>query len=184
MIKATFKADELIEDYKSKLLRFPDAMRAAMNESAAQGRTFSAKQITEKYNILSADVKYNLKLTKATNARLLMQIDGYGAGISLRRYAAKRSSKLQKTSGGVKRYIVRAKIFKSKPPEIVRGIFGLSGKLKTTMKRSGTSRLPLDKAFGPGMAYLFSDRIKQQTINKIQFVFPNIFINKFKYFYQ
>mgnify|MGYP005864260721 CR=1 FL=1 len=183
MIAAIFKADMVIKDYKSVSNKFPDAMQAAMNDSAAQAKTYAAKEITDVYNIKSADIKSNFKLIKATNARMVLQITGYGAGISLRRFAATRSKRLTTTQSGVKRHVIGAKIWKSRTKQEISGVFGLSGKLKTVMKRSTSERFPIQKAFGPGVAYMFNDKLKNKTINHIELIFPKILDNKIKFFY-
>jgi len=178
MISARLEAKDFIADYKKKALRFPRATNAAINDMASQTKTFISKEIRTEYNIKASDLNKNFKLKRSTWKTLNARIEGTGKGISIRKFAAK--SQL-KSFGDYKRFAITAKIKKSGSRKIIPGVFGLRGKLSTTVKLKNGK---IVKAFGPGVANMFNDKIKAKADRFIQVKFPVIFERMIKFMNQ
>ena len=184
MITATLKAKDFIEDYQKKVRRFPLAMNATHTDLGNQTKTLIKKEIKNEWNIKDKDLNKNFKLVKSfSTSPKRIQFYGIGRGIGIRVFAAKVSSKPVKTDSGKYRYVIKAKIKKSGSQELISGAFGLRGKNKSILARKTTERFPLRKVYGPGLAVMFNDDIKNKAITFVKFKFPIIFDNKVKFFY-
>lgn len=180
MITATLKASEVIEDYKKKEIRFPKAVNRSINDITGQTKTFASKEIRSEFNIKAQDLNKNFKVKKSTWKNLSSSITGYGRGISIRAFGAKA---VIKKFGDYQRWTVTVKIKKTGTRKIPGG-FGLRGRLKTVVRRTGEGRFPIEKMYGPGVATMFDEDVKKKADNFIRIKFPVILEKNINFMYE
>lgn len=130
-----------IKDYKQKAIKFPKAVNAAINQTAAKAKTFASKEIRTKYNITAAIFNKSFTIKKSSWNYLHAELIAIGRGISLKRFGATSSRRPVRTPAGNKRIIVKAKVIKSGQKKFIPGAFMVN----TVMKRTTSTRLPIEK---------------------------------------
>lgn len=178
MINTKLEAKDLIEDYKKKALKFPHATNSAINKVAVQTKTFISKEIRSEYNIKAALLNKNFHIEKSTWKTLRAKIEGTGAGIGLKQFGAKRTSRAIKQKSGKKRFQVQVKIKKGKPIERISGNIFMGKKI--VWERTETH--PFERVYGPGVAAMFNRKMQNKASIFIQNKFPAILENEIKFF--
>lgn len=179
MINAKLEAKDLIDDYKKKAIKFPRAVNSAINKITTQTRNYIIKDLLTVYNIKSPDLKKSFSIRKSNWKTLTAKIDAYGKGISFTRFGTKFPSKQTKGPSGKRRYVVKVKIMKSKPPSVASNVFMIPNKKTFFRERGGK----VEKAYAVGPAQMFNDKIKNKADIFIRQNFPAILEHDIDFFY-
>ncbi len=140
---------------------------SAMNRAITAGRTQLSKGIREKYIIRAADIKGTLSTKKATSGNMQASVSSEGRPIELIKF------KVRKLKSG---YFAQVK--KGGGGRLPHSFFVSVGKAGL-YHRETSSRLPIQREFGPSIPKMASDTNVSATVEKrIQEVFQARFAHE------
>ena len=122
------------------------AISRAMNRAILAARTAGTKAVRQEYVISAKDVKADMTMKKASYTNLHASLTARGPMIDLMQFKVKIQSKgvfaqVKKGGGGI----------------IPKAFFASTGKSAGVFHRTTTSRLPIQREFGPSIAQMFGN---------------------------
>lgn len=157
------------------------AINSTIPRTARKARTEVSKQIRSVYAIKAATVKETVTLRTERKTDEVFSILSYrGASLPIDRFSTSVRSKA--TPKG-RRTAVSARVKKSGGRKLVKGGFPLQGRTGPTMKRTGDSRLPIERVFSLSVPQMLNDDIHRRVQAKIE-ADANIELNRNLQFFQ
>jgi hypothetical protein len=143
------KLPELRRKFDPKIVE--QSLQRALQLAATKTRTRISKEVRVTYNIKAGAIGKNVALRRLPEGRLLLYT---GPLIGLDKFGAR--GKNVKTAHG-KRRGVTVQVKKTAARKLVKGGF-VGGKGKVIFKRTGESRLPIKRLFGPAIAQMVANQ--------------------------
>lgn len=146
------------------------AMTAALNKTITGVRTDTNREVRADYVIKQADVTKQLKARKASRNSLVAELNGTYDPISLEKFKVtpKRTSGIRPAGG------LKVSVKKGSSSRIEHAFMANLGGSARVATREGTSRLPIQKRFGPAVVQMLNNpdvddriqRLAQERLNK------------------
>jgi len=163
-MKMDINVDEkMYIEVQRKLGRFhkkaPNAISNSLNRAASNINKNVKKEVRKEYHIKSKDVGSTLKVTKASRSSLGAEVRSKGELIPLDRFKVSPKTVNPKRKSPIKVAVKRDGLKK------VLGAFVLDINGKKVFERTGKSRLPIKRLFGPSVPQMIGNEEVHEEIH-------------------
>ncbi|WNF36411.1 phage tail protein [Bacillaceae bacterium IKA-2] len=172
-MKILITSDEkMLNDVQNTLGEFhkkaPNAIANALNRGVSNMNSNARKEIRKQYNIKAGDVSPTLKAFRASRASLGASVQSKGGVIPLDRFKVS-----PKTINPRRKSPIKAAVKKGGTKSLGSGFMAdING--PKIFRRSGKSRLPIQRLFGPSVPQMLeSEIIREEIQQKGQETFEN-----------
>lgn len=156
--------EKMLNDVQNTLGEFhkkaPNAISNALNRGVSNMNTNARKEIRKEYNIKAGDVSPTLKAFRASRANLGASVQSKGGVISLDRFKIS-----PKTINPRRKSPIKAAVKKGSAKSLGSGFVAEINGPKV-FKRSGKSRLPIQKLFGPSVPQMLENERSREEIQQ------------------
>jgi hypothetical protein len=142
------KLPELRRKFDPKIIE--QSLQRALQLAATKTRTRISREVRLTYNVKAGSISKKVTIKRLPGARLLAYVS---PALGLDKFGAR--GKNVKTAHG-KRRGVTVQVKKTGGRKLVKGGF-TGGKGKVIFQRTGDSRLPIERLFGPAIAQMVSN---------------------------
>ncbi|WP_227521995.1 phage tail protein [Bacillus solitudinis] len=156
--------EKMLNDVQERLSQFPqkapNAISSALNRGVTNMNSNSRKEIRKDYNIKAGDISPTLKVFRASRASLGASVQSKGGVIPLERFKIS-----PKTINPKRKTPIKAAVKKGGAKSLGSGfVADISG--PKVFKRTGESRLPIKRLFGPSVPQMLENERAREEIQK------------------
>lgn len=156
--------EKMLNEVQEKLGEFhkraPNAISNALNRGVSNMNTNSRKEIRKEYNIKAGDVSPTLKVFKSSRMSLGASVQSKGGVIPLDRFKIS-----PRTINPLRKSPIKAAVKKGSPRSLGSGFMAEINGPKL-FKRSGKSRLPINRLFGPSIPQMLENEATREEIQR------------------
>ncbi|WP_106494888.1 phage tail protein [Lentibacillus sp. Marseille-P4043] len=164
-MRATVEVDEkMIREVQKKLGDFqkqtPSAISKAINRAVTNINSNVKKEVRKGYNIKAGDIGATLTKTRATKSALRAKVQSSGELIPLDRFKVSPKTVNPKRKSPIKIAVKKSSV------SAVMGAFVADINGRKVFQRTGDSRLPIKRLFGPSVPQMIGNDEVHKEIEK------------------